>query len=838
MHIHVFKWEMRRKKERSKQGQTNKQGKATQHTQGSHMYMYVHVDLPLVSLMHLCHTDYLFLSRRQHWRMFDYWRNKHISIILQFHMHVWVCQNLITLSNCLELGCTLYNVYTCFNERWEKEERKKQAKANKQTRQSNTAHPRLTSPRKNAPQVGFEPTPLYSPDRALHVHVHVLKHVFKWEMRRKEERSKQGQTNNKVKQHSTPKAVTFPKQNELPQVGLEPTTLHDTLHSRQNALPLSYTCTCTYRLVMMTLPLCSSGGLNIPEPRDCSTGLENVTARFLFCFLFSLPPVLVTSPSLPLPAVGRPVLYRVEGGREEERWREGCCVFWGAVDVFGCFSLLLGGFVGLPCGLLRTAPSLCVPSACSEDCILLSLALVFSCSRRLLDCSTKSVFFLRNACCKLKAEEDGSAGGGDGGGGGEEVCGCSMRESVARREDGERGETSRELISKGFKVWRGCRGGADKASVDVVDEVEGLGNSLSSSGRWSVVCVGVVSRLSAVPIDTSGHGVLSWLAYCPLSVSSVAIERLGRRRLAGVLLLWPNSEGLGRGMVSWLLCPDGGASVTFTKANFSGWPILLVWAPLLPVSLTENGVYSTADGVNLPHWEIAIGGEGEGSGKKEAGVRLKPEIMDGVRTLLLSWEAENGWEGECKVGATREGGLFWAVNCGSETEVAGKEAVVWASTGVFGFSGPSTDSVVLVSPSDQVEYWLECCRVSVEGGSTSGGEAEGEYRLAGCCGSETPELIPAPLPSDRSLTSDKISNPSCPSPLTSSSLPTSEWLSLLLLTDNGELGRPVSAALTSTPAGGCGREAWYECREYGSMGYCRCSGILVASILELSTVEL
>ena len=29
--------------------------------------------------------------------------------------------------------------------------------------------------------------------------------------RRKEERSKQDQTNNKAKQHSTPKAVTFPK---------------------------------------------------------------------------------------------------------------------------------------------------------------------------------------------------------------------------------------------------------------------------------------------------------------------------------------------------------------------------------------------------------------------------------------------------------------------------------------------------------------------------------------------------------------------------------------------------------------------------------------------------
>ena len=36
----------------------------------------------------------------------------------------------------------------------------------------------------------------------------------------KEERSKQGQTNNKAKQHSTPKAVTFRNKNELPRVGL------------------------------------------------------------------------------------------------------------------------------------------------------------------------------------------------------------------------------------------------------------------------------------------------------------------------------------------------------------------------------------------------------------------------------------------------------------------------------------------------------------------------------------------------------------------------------------------------------------------------------------------
>ena len=40
-------------------------------------------------------------------------------------------------------------------------------------------------------------------------------------MRRKEERSKQGHTNNKAKQHNT-----FPKKNELPWVRLEPTTLY------------------------------------------------------------------------------------------------------------------------------------------------------------------------------------------------------------------------------------------------------------------------------------------------------------------------------------------------------------------------------------------------------------------------------------------------------------------------------------------------------------------------------------------------------------------------------------------------------------------------------------
>ena len=63
-------------------------------------------------------------------------------------------------------------------------------------------------------------------------------------MRRKEGRkegaSKVKQTNNKAKQHSTPKAVTFPKKNELPRVGLEPKPTILYTHSRQSAIPLSY----------------------------------------------------------------------------------------------------------------------------------------------------------------------------------------------------------------------------------------------------------------------------------------------------------------------------------------------------------------------------------------------------------------------------------------------------------------------------------------------------------------------------------------------------------------------------------------------------------------------
>ena len=65
--------------------------------------------------------------------------------------------------------------------------------------------------------------------------IHYNVRILMRDERRKEERSKRS-NKNKAEQHSTPKAVTFPKKNELPQVGS--TRTHDTLFSRQSALPL------------------------------------------------------------------------------------------------------------------------------------------------------------------------------------------------------------------------------------------------------------------------------------------------------------------------------------------------------------------------------------------------------------------------------------------------------------------------------------------------------------------------------------------------------------------------------------------------------------------------
>ena len=83
----------------------------------------------------------------------------------------------------------------------EKEERKKQARSNKQTNKAkqHSTPKTVTFPRKN---------------------VHVLM--------RKEERSKQGQTNDKAKQHSTSKAVTFPFKKRAASGG---SRTYDTLHS-------------------------------------------------------------------------------------------------------------------------------------------------------------------------------------------------------------------------------------------------------------------------------------------------------------------------------------------------------------------------------------------------------------------------------------------------------------------------------------------------------------------------------------------------------------------------------------------------------------------------------
>ena len=79
--------------------------------------------------------------------------------------------------------------------------------------------------------------------KVLYLHsTHVACTCLMREERRKEERSKQGQTNNKAKQHSTPTAVTFPTKNELPRVELEPTTLY-TLDMYMYAC---YDATCNY----------------------------------------------------------------------------------------------------------------------------------------------------------------------------------------------------------------------------------------------------------------------------------------------------------------------------------------------------------------------------------------------------------------------------------------------------------------------------------------------------------------------------------------------------------------------------------------------------------------
>ena len=78
----------------------------------------------------------------------------------------------------------------------------------------------------------------------MYMYIHVL-------MRdEKEGRSKQGQTNNKAKKHSTPTAITYPRKNELPRVGLESTICTYTY----TCIVCICTCACVFTHIIATIP--------------------------------------------------------------------------------------------------------------------------------------------------------------------------------------------------------------------------------------------------------------------------------------------------------------------------------------------------------------------------------------------------------------------------------------------------------------------------------------------------------------------------------------------------------------------------------------------------------
>ena len=95
-------------------------------------------------------------------------------------------------------------------------------------------------------------------------HVHTCIHVL---MRRKKERSKQGQTNNKAKQHSTPKAVTFPKNIYIWTERKEWECIHNALACRSTCT--EFTCVYVYRYIICTC--------------TC-TGVHNVHVYMCECF--------------------------------------------------------------------------------------------------------------------------------------------------------------------------------------------------------------------------------------------------------------------------------------------------------------------------------------------------------------------------------------------------------------------------------------------------------------------------------------------------------------------------------------------------------------------------
>ena len=116
-------------------------------------------------------------------------------------------------------------------------------------------------------------------------------------MRRKEERSKQGQTNNKAKQHSTPKTCTCVYNVHIKHVDLIVDTLTTLTHS-----PHSHTHTLTHSGVLPgtvssyapgsashpdqphLLPLCQPGSLSAQTTADQPPDSENSVSYMICCW--------------------------------------------------------------------------------------------------------------------------------------------------------------------------------------------------------------------------------------------------------------------------------------------------------------------------------------------------------------------------------------------------------------------------------------------------------------------------------------------------------------------------------------------------------------------------
>ena len=78
-----------------------------------------------------------------------------ITLSLQVYSR-YDCTSALTFTNTAVPTCT------CLNERRKKEERKKQARSNKQTRQSNTAHPRQSLFLRKMSCLGWDSNPRHS----------------------------------------------------------------------------------------------------------------------------------------------------------------------------------------------------------------------------------------------------------------------------------------------------------------------------------------------------------------------------------------------------------------------------------------------------------------------------------------------------------------------------------------------------------------------------------------------------------------------------------------------------------------------------------------------------